>query len=68
MNEEQSILNEVYDYCGRFVIYPSEQARVAHCLWNVGSYFLENGDIPSLIIIPFLLSYLQMRIAASQER
>jgi hypothetical protein len=42
---EQNILDEVYNYIGRNVIYPSEYAKVGHTLWIVGSYFLENEDL-----------------------
>src|SRR6266404_334345 len=52
--EHNNILEEVYRYIGKFVIYPSEQARVAHTLWIVGSYFTENVDITVFDNYPIL--------------
>ena len=54
MNENESILDEIYKYCGRFIIHPSEQATVAHTLWLAGSYFLENPDIKVFDNFPIL--------------
>ena len=42
--EELSLLDKVYNYCARHIKYPSEQAAVAHTLWMVGSYFLEDKE------------------------
>lgn len=54
MGLETYILDDVYNYCNRYIVYPSEQARVAHTLWIVGSYFLETSDIPVFDNYPIL--------------
>jgi hypothetical protein len=51
---DKSILDEIYNYCGRFVKYPSEQAKIATTLWIAGSYFLENQDIKVFNNFPIL--------------
>jgi hypothetical protein len=45
MITNDNILQQVYDYIGRFVDYPSEQAHIAHAIWIVGTYFLEHEEI-----------------------
>jgi hypothetical protein len=35
------VLRKVYDFLGRFVAYPSEEARVAHTLWCVHTHFMD---------------------------
>ncbi len=57
-----SVLDEVYMYLGRFVAYPSDHARVAHCLWIAHTHlmdawestprlpsFLQNQDLEKLV-------------------
>jgi hypothetical protein len=34
------ILDDIYDYLGRFIIYPSEEARVAHVLFIAHTYLM----------------------------
>jgi hypothetical protein len=41
MTMEQNVLDEVYDYLGRFIAYPSEYARVADVAWIAHTYFME---------------------------
>ena len=36
-----ALLNQVYDFIGRFVAYPSEHARVAHTLWIAHTHAME---------------------------
>jgi hypothetical protein len=38
------ILGDVYSFLGRFVIYPSEAAHVAHTLWIAHTYFMDCWD------------------------
>ncbi len=38
--QDQTILDELYDYVGRFIAYPSEHARVAHVAWIAHTYLL----------------------------
>jgi hypothetical protein len=40
----ERMLREVYSFIGRFVAYPSEQARVAHALWIVHSHLMDRWD------------------------
>jgi uncharacterized protein DUF3631 len=40
MQNEKTLLDEVYDYVGRFVSYPSEAAKVAHVAWIAHAYLL----------------------------
>jgi hypothetical protein len=54
MREEKTILDEVYDYVGQYVIYPREHSKVAHTLWIVGSYCLEQEDIPVFDNFPII--------------
>jgi hypothetical protein len=35
------ILDEVYDFLGRFVAYPSDFARIAHALWIIHAHLME---------------------------
>jgi hypothetical protein len=35
------VLRKVYDFLGRFVAYPSEDAHVAHTLWCVHTHFMD---------------------------
>ena len=42
--ESGHILDEVYAYLGRFVAYPSDHARVAHCLWVAHTHLMENWE------------------------
>jgi Protein of unknown function (DUF3631) len=37
-NQGQRILDQVYNFLGRFVSYPSEEARVAHAAWIVHAH------------------------------
>jgi uncharacterized protein DUF3631 len=34
------ILNDVYDFLGRFIVYPSDEARVAHTLWVAHTHLM----------------------------
>jgi hypothetical protein len=54
MQTEKSILDKIYNYVGRFIIYPNEHAKVAHTLWIAGSYFPEFPDIPVFDNYPIL--------------
>jgi hypothetical protein len=35
------ILDEVFGFLGRFVVYPSEDAKVAHALWIIHTHFMD---------------------------
>jgi hypothetical protein len=37
-------LRKVYDFLGRFVVYPSEHARVAHALWVLHAHLMDRWD------------------------
>jgi hypothetical protein len=39
--ERLSVLDAVHEFLGRFVAYPSEHARVAHCLWIGHTHLME---------------------------
>jgi Protein of unknown function (DUF3631) len=36
-----TILNEIYDYVGRFVAFPDEKSRIAHTLWIAHTYLMD---------------------------
>jgi hypothetical protein len=40
----QLVLRKVYDFLGRFVVYPSEHARVAHALWVLHAHLMDRWD------------------------
>jgi hypothetical protein len=42
--EDGDIIQEVYDFLGRFIIYPSEAAHVAHTLWVGHTFFMDHWD------------------------
>src|SRR5690349_15753670 len=42
MLEEKNILDEIYDYVGRFIAYPSEAAKIAHVAWIAHTYLLDS--------------------------
>jgi hypothetical protein len=49
-----TILNEIYDYVGRFVLFPDDASRVAHTLWIAHTYFIGSDAIyttPRLLIL-----------------
>jgi len=37
----KNILDDIYDYLGRFIVYPSEQARVAHVLFIAHTHLID---------------------------
>lgn len=39
-----SVLDAVYVFLGRFVAYPSEHARVAHCLWVAHAHLMDKWE------------------------
>jgi Protein of unknown function (DUF3631) len=42
--DREDILQTVHDFLGRFVIYPSEDAHVAHTLWVAHTFFMDHWD------------------------
>jgi Protein of unknown function (DUF3631) len=38
------LLQEVHDFLGRFIIYPSDAAHVAHTLWIAHTFFMDHWD------------------------
>src|SRR5579872_6618200 len=40
MEKEKTILDELYDFVGKFIAYPSEHARIAHVAWIAHTYLL----------------------------
>ena len=40
----RAALQTVYDFLGRFVVYPSEYARVAHALWILHTHLIDRMD------------------------
>jgi Protein of unknown function (DUF3631) len=36
-----TVLNEIYEYVGRFVAFPDEKSRVAHTLWIAHTYLMD---------------------------
>jgi Protein of unknown function (DUF3631) len=40
----QRVLQETYDFIGRFVVYPSEHAHVAHALWILHAHLMDRWD------------------------
>lgn len=42
--ERRHIMDEVYAFLGRFVAYPSDHARVAHCLWVAHTHLMEEWE------------------------
>lgn len=46
------ILDDVYDYLGRFIVYPNNHARVIHTLWIVHTHLIDAFDYtPRLCIL-----------------
>lgn len=41
VNQQAGILDEIYTFLGRFIIYPSDEARVAHVLWIAHTHLME---------------------------
>jgi hypothetical protein len=39
-----TVLQTVHDFLGRFVVYPSKEAHVAHTLWIVHTFFMDHWD------------------------
>lgn len=51
-SEQNNILDAIYDYIGRFVIYPSDHARVAHTLWIAHTHLIDAFETtPRLAIL-----------------
>ncbi|THJ24513.1 MAG: DUF3631 domain-containing protein [Nitrospira sp. CG24E] len=44
LDQQGSILDEVYDFLGRFVSYPSEAAHVAHTLWICHTHLMDQWE------------------------
>jgi hypothetical protein len=42
--DSDDVLQTVHDFIGRFVIYPSEHAHVAHTLWIAHTFFMDHWD------------------------
>lgn len=40
----EKMLAAVYDFLGRFVAYPSEQAHVAHSLWIIHAHLMDRWE------------------------
>src|SRR5436190_24142052 len=40
----QLVLRKVYDFLDRFIVYPSEHARVAHALWVLHAHLMDRWD------------------------
>src|SRR5687767_9129761 len=40
----ERVVQEVYDFLGRFVSYPNEHSRVAHALWIVHTHMMDIWD------------------------
>jgi Protein of unknown function (DUF3631) len=40
----QLVVRKTYDFLGRFVVYPSEHARVAHALWILHAHLMDRWD------------------------
>ncbi|HEY1247900.1 MAG TPA: DUF3631 domain-containing protein [Nitrososphaera sp.] len=36
-----TVLNDIYDFLGRFIVYPSDEARVANTLWVAHTYLMD---------------------------
>jgi Protein of unknown function (DUF3631) len=41
MTEGQKLLQDVYDYTGRFVVFPDEASHVAHTLWVAHTHLID---------------------------
>ncbi len=49
---ETNILDEIYNYVGRFVAFPDEKTRIAHTLWIAHTHLIEKFDTtPRLHIV-----------------
>jgi hypothetical protein len=42
--ERGHIMEEVYEFLGKFVVYPSEPAHVAHTLWVAHTHFMDSWE------------------------
>jgi phage/plasmid primase-like uncharacterized protein len=38
------VMDEIYTFLGRFVAYPSDHARVAHCLWAAHTHLMDKWE------------------------
>jgi hypothetical protein len=48
----QHVLDDVYDWLGRFVVYPSVNARIAHTLWIAHTHLIDAFDYsPRLMVL-----------------
>jgi uncharacterized protein DUF3631 len=46
------ILNDIYDFLGRFIVYPSDEARVVHALWIAHTHLMDEWYIsPRLLFL-----------------
>jgi hypothetical protein len=43
-SEGAKLLDDIYTFLGKYVVYPSEAARVAHALWVVHAHLMEAWD------------------------
>jgi hypothetical protein len=43
-NRGQTVLRQVHDFLGRFVVYPSGHAQIAHALWIIHSHLMDRWD------------------------
>lgn len=41
LTETDTVLDDVHTFLGKFVAYPSEHARVAHCLWVAHTHLMD---------------------------
>jgi hypothetical protein len=43
-NRGRTVLRQVHDFLGRFVVYPSPHAQIAHALWIVHTHLMDRWD------------------------
>ncbi len=43
-NQQTSVLDEIYEFLGRFVAYPSDDAHVAHTLWIAHAHLMKEWE------------------------
>jgi hypothetical protein len=47
-----TVLNDIYDFLGRFIVYPSDETRVAHTLWIAHAHLIDEWYItPRLLFL-----------------
>lgn len=47
----RNTLDEIYAFLGRFIVYPSEEAQVAHTLWIAHTYLMDEWYVSPMLAV-----------------